>query len=406
MSQPWIVKYRPKKFEDVIGNKKAKEAFLVWLKNWSTGKESENAALLYGPPGTGKTVTVEAAANSFNFDLVEVNASDARSGEILKKVAGLAAVQSDLFGRRRILLLDEIDGINMAVDRGAVPVLLEIIKKTRNPIVCTANDPWNPKIRSLREKCFLIEFKRLGVRDTVPFLKGICEKEKVVADDTVLKQLVQHNKGDIRGVLNDLQTLSSIKKNLSLEDLQLLSPRDRIAEIFSVVRHIFYAKDYLDARRSIDQVSVDYTLLFEWIYGNAPSQLNNIHDLAKALSLLARAQLYITYIEKKRQWRLIPYALDLMTAGVATARKESKPTFTFVRFPERIRYISKIRRQRATRTALTNKIGVYNHLSSKRSQSKMLPYIRFIMQHNPRMAEEITHDLHLTEDEKQFIQRN
>jgi replication factor C large subunit len=406
LSQPWIVKYRPRKFEAVIGNKKAKEAFMIWLKNWSTGKESENAALLYGPPGTGKTVTVEAAANTFNFDLVEVNASDARSGEVLKKVAGLAAVQSDLFGRRRILLLDEIDGINMSVDRGAVPVLLDVIKKTRNPIVCTANDPWNPKIRSLREKCLLIEFKRLGIRDTLLFLRTICEKEKVKADDTVLKQLIQQNKGDIRGVLNDLQTVSSIKKTLSLEDLQLLPSRNRVAEIFSVVRHIFYAKDYLDARRSIDQANIDYTMLFEWIYGNASSQLNNIHDLATALSILARAQLYLTYIEKKRQWRLIPYALDLMTAGVATARKESKPTFTFVRFPERIRYMSQIRRQRATRTALTKKIGIYTHLSSKRSQSQILPYIRFIIQHNPRMAEELSHDLQLTEDEKQLIQRN
>ncbi|MEM2123185.1 MAG: replication factor C large subunit, partial [Candidatus Bathyarchaeia archaeon] len=293
MSQPWIVKYRPVSLSEVAGNSEAKKALLSWLKDLQAGKATKKAALLYGPPGTGKTVTVEAAARDLNLDLVEVNASDKRTGELLEKIAGRAATQGDLFGRGRIILLDEIDGINLQEDKGAVPILLKILNEAENPIVFTANDPWDPTIRPLREASLLIEFKRLGLRDSIPFLRRICSLEGLEADDALLKALVEKNNGDMRGILNDLETLSSIKKVLSREDLEWLAARDRKEEIFNVIRRIFYARDYHNARRTVELADIDYEMLFEWIYENAPYQLRDPRDLTEALSALAKADLYI-----------------------------------------------------------------------------------------------------------------
>ncbi|MBS7644461.1 MAG: replication factor C large subunit [Candidatus Bathyarchaeia archaeon] len=403
MSQPWTVKYRPKSLSEVVGNSEAKKALLSWLRDFQAGRAVKKAALLYGPSGTGKTVTVEAAARDLNLDLVEVNASDKRTGELLERIAGRAAVQGDLYGRGRIILLDEIDGINLQEDKGAVPVLLKILAEAENPIVFTANDPWNPMIRPLREASLLIEFKRLGLRDSIPFLRRICSLEGVEADDKLLKTLVEKNNGDMRGIINDLETLSSVKRILTHEDLEWLAPRDRKEEIFNVIRRIFYARDYDAARRTADLADMDYETLFEWIYENAPHQLKDIRDLAGALSALAKADLYIALVKRLQIWSLIPYALDLMTAGVASSKKYTKPAFTPVRFPERLRYMSRTMKHRETLKSLCGKIGAACHISARRCPTLMIPYLKFIFRGDGRAAEELRRELNLTDEEAELL---
>ncbi|MEM3061387.1 MAG: AAA family ATPase, partial [Candidatus Bathyarchaeia archaeon] len=83
----WTTKYRPKRVKDVVNNDEAKKAFLEWINSWKKGKK---AALIYGPPGTGKTVLVEAVANEFHYDLLEINASEKRSGDVIKRIVGAA----------------------------------------------------------------------------------------------------------------------------------------------------------------------------------------------------------------------------------------------------------------------------------------------------------------------------
>src|SRR5438876_9679622 len=147
--EPWTTKYRPRMSKDVAGNKTAIEKLRDWVESWSKGRPSKAAVLLYGPAGVGKTSVTEALARERGWDLVETNASAKRSGIILAKVAGLASTQSTLFSKGRLILLDEVAGIYVRVDQGAVATILEIIKETRYPLILTANDPWDPETRPL-----------------------------------------------------------------------------------------------------------------------------------------------------------------------------------------------------------------------------------------------------------------
>ena len=56
--QPWVEKYRPKKFEDIVLDKNNSEIF----KNIIKKKYFPNL-LFYGPPGTGKTTTALALSH-------------------------------------------------------------------------------------------------------------------------------------------------------------------------------------------------------------------------------------------------------------------------------------------------------------------------------------------------------
>src|SRR6267143_2641834 len=101
MSQPWTIRHRPQTTREIAGNKPAIEKISQWLDSWSKAKPSKAAALLYGPAGVGKTTIAEAVARERGWDLVEINASDKRSGDILSRIAGLASTQASLFSRGR-----------------------------------------------------------------------------------------------------------------------------------------------------------------------------------------------------------------------------------------------------------------------------------------------------------------
>jgi replication factor C large subunit len=159
MNAPWTVKYRPKKPGEVAGNKAAIQQITEWLEAWKKGPPKKRALLLHGPPGTGKTVSVEAVARERGLDLVEINASDKRNRDALERTVGTATRQSDLFGRDRLVLIDEVDGINLSEDRGAVDTIVRLLQETQSPVILTANDPWDPKIGPIRNATTMIEYK-------------------------------------------------------------------------------------------------------------------------------------------------------------------------------------------------------------------------------------------------------
>jgi len=399
----WTVKHRPKTLSDVAGNKEAKEAFVSWIGSWQKGTPPKKAALLHGPPGTGKTVTVQAAANDLRFDLIEINASDKRTEEQLRKIAGGAATQGELFGRSRLILLDEIDGINLSEDKGAISTVVETIRQARYPIVLTANDPWDPKIRPLRELCLLIEFRRLGVRDSLPYLKRLCASEGIDVEEQALRLIIDRNEGDMRSIINDLQTFTTGRKRLSYSDVEWLSWRDRKETIFDALRMVFSSKTSVQARRAPDVADIDLDMFFEWIYENAPLQLTDQGDLANAMDSLARADLYLARTRRLQAWQLLPFAIDQMTAGVAMSKERTRPAWIPMRFPSRIMSLSRTKKERALRSAIGAKIGAKSHLSSRAAGKHLLPYVSFIFQNNSEMASGIAEWLDLDEEMVQYL---
>jgi replication factor C large subunit len=395
---PWTIKYKPKTSKDVAGNKPAIEKLREWIESWSKGRPSKAAVLLYGPAGVGKTSVTEALARERGWDLVEVNASDKRSGEILSKIAGLASTQSTLFSKGRLILLDEVDGINLRADQAAVTTILQIIKETKYPLILTANDPWDPKIRPLREACLQIELKRLGVRDGLPLLRNILSQEGVKSNEDALKLIIDRDRGDIRSILNDMQLLSSKNATLTVDDVDLLSGRDRTESIFEVLRVIFNSRTTASARRALSISDIDQEMLFQWIFENAPYQIPKPKELQEAMSALAESDLYFGRIRKTQSWHLLSYALDLMTAGVAVAKQTSPSGWVPMRFPQKISSMSRTRAIRDVRKKAAASIGLKSHVSTRRSPQLYFPLLRFIYEHNPEEFERIATSLGAKEE--------
>ena len=371
----WEAKYKPAHLSEVVGNRKAIEQLVGWVKGWRADSKAKRGALIYGPPGSGKTAAVEALARDLDLDLIEINASDDRSRGKLERVAGAAESGSSVLGRKRIIFLDEIDGVSPSRDANAIDYVAELLSKTNSPIILAANNAWDPKIGKIRQKCELIEFKRIGVREAIPFLKRLAEREGIQADPEALRLLADRNRGDLRSMLKDLQTLSSRGKRLTKEGVYATSQRDRVDSIFNVLKNIFSAKSCQSAKMAMGEADVDHEMLFEWIYENAPSWLTDAGDLAKGMEALAKADLLFNIAKREQSWGLMSYAFDMMTAGVAMSRERSKAGWVPMKFPERIALMARTRSERALRQGVLKKMAKRCHLSRAAANAGVLPYL-------------------------------
>jgi replication factor C large subunit len=124
---PWTEKYAPQKVADVVGQKKAVDQFVIWLRSWKSGKK---AALFHGPAGTGKTSLVEVLGKERNLEIIELNASDYRTASQIKEVLGQSMKQKSLFKKGKIFFIDEIDGLAGREDRGGTGEIIKIIKES------------------------------------------------------------------------------------------------------------------------------------------------------------------------------------------------------------------------------------------------------------------------------------
>jgi replication factor C large subunit len=387
MFAAWTVKHKPKTLSEVVGNKEAIQTLFDWVKAWDKGVPKKRAAFLFGPPGIGKTVTVEALAHDLGMEFVEKNASDYRTEEAVQKFAGLASQYGSLFGRKRLILFDELDGITGREDRGGVGAIMTVVKSAQCPIVLIANNAYESKLSSLRFYCQLIEFKRLPAGEVQKHLTRICKAEGIAADEAALKFIAQRSEGDVRSAVNDLQALAQGKAKLSYEDVSWLAYRDRKEAIFNVLRQVFYGKSADAAKRAVDMADVDIDMLFEWIYENLPYHLRDSGDLSRAMDSLATADLYRGRIRVSQNWMLTRYVIDFMTAGVAMAREKTQPAgFVPLRFPERIRMLSRSRAERQMRLEIGLKIKRHCHMSARAAVREVLPYLHVIFESNAEMA--------------------
>lgn len=404
MFQPWTIKYKPKTLKEVVGNEEAKQKLVSWLKSWDGSIPEKRAAFLYGPPGVGKTVTVEALANDFQMELVEKNASDYRTEEVIKQFAGLASHYGSLFGRRRIILLDELDGITGSADQGGVKAITEIIKESQCPIILIANNAYDPRFTVLRTHCLLIEFKKPSAGEILKLLKLICSREGIWAEEEALKFIANRSEGDVRSAIIDLQALAQGKKVLTYDDVSWMGYRDRQESIFTVLRMIMYARTCEGAKRAVNMADVDVDMLFEWIYENVPAHLTDPRDLARAMDALSLADVYRGRVKKTQDWSFTRYVIDFMTAGVAMARVNTKVSgWTPFKFPQRIQMLLRTKNERDMQLQIGFKIKRKCHISAHRAVKEILPYLRIIFRNNSQLAAEISRGLELSPEMIEYL---
>jgi len=198
-------KYRPKKFEDIIGQKEIVESVSELVKS-----KDIPSMLFVGPPGCGKTtlawiVARERFPKSWRGDMIEFNASDDR---------GIDTVRNNIKPRAfskgtKIIFLDEAD--NMTHDAQAA--LRRIMEDAPNTtFILSANREYKI-MDAIKSRCAIYHFNKIHNETVLNYLVDILKKEgiKPVGNKEEimksLESLTYSTRGDLRSALN---TLSSV----------------------------------------------------------------------------------------------------------------------------------------------------------------------------------------------------
>lgn len=398
----WTHKYAPQNRSEVVGNNTSVNSIIGYLNRFRNiklrTKSSKNALLLFGPPGIGKTSSVLAIAKSLNFDVVIVNASDKRnksSLQMVKNASQFSSLEESLNDKiiGQILLIDEVDGLSGTADRGGIREIVEIIKSTRIPIILTANDISNQKFKTLKSYCELSRFDSPEDSEILKILKRISAAESITVTDKVLRSLIEFSNHDIRGSINSLQTLSGGKKEITKEDLSVLSVRDQSVDIREFLRSIFIERDGEKAFRQTRVLAdVDYNkllLILRDVTARTIGQ-EDFERLSDVYALLAKADLALTRASRQRVWSQLYYYYFHVTKGLTALLPEIDylPPFQDWQLQVPQFWITLSRQRRGKNIAL--KVGKSCLVSARVAISDIFPYLRIIFNKDAEMASDLS----------------
>lgn len=386
-------KYKPRRLNEVFVSKDK----ILMLKKLILEKK---AVILNGPTGSGKTSLVYALADELNYDVFEVNASDQRNKNSIDLVVKPSSLEGSLFGRGRIILIDDIEGLSGTKDRGGVQALANLLEGSKWPIVITTTDAYNQKISILRKRSGLIEIEPFDSLIISNILKKICDNENIIYDELALKELSRRASGDIRAAINDLQNLTSKNKELSKESLENLDDREKKEEIFMALNLIFKSREIEKVINSIEKTDVDLDEAFLWIEENLPLQYLKSKDLFKAYENLSKADVFNGRITRWQYWRFLVYRNFFMTAGVALSKENKYVSFSGYKRSGKLLKLFWAKQKNLKKISICEKISEKNHVSVKRVVKDVYPFIKLIYKSGREIEE-----LELDEEEVEYLRK-
>jgi len=415
LSLDWTEKYRPKSLSDVIGNPSAVKELSDWARSWNEGKVKKKAVVLIGSPGVGKTSSAEALANDMGWTIIEMNASDQRTGNAIKETALMGAYFNAFRddgnyidskdGGKKLIILDEADNLFGNADRGALPAINELIKTTKQPVILIVNDFYalSKKSSAIKTDTTQISFRKPTASSIASALKKIAEKEGIATDPETLKKIAEVASGDMRAAVRDLESLAQGNRTIDVASAEKLSGRVTRDDMYSVLNEIFRKNNVQGSKKVLSNADVDPDTALIWIEENLPYEYKEPGDLVRGFEKLSRADVFLGRVHRRQYYGFWSYASDMMTAGVASAKMSGGVSHERFRFPMYLMKLSRSKAVRALRGSVCLKLACFLHTSTKRIEFEVLNPLREMANNDAGIRMMLVRDVHFEPEELGFI---
>jgi DNA polymerase-3 subunit gamma/tau len=225
-------KYRPKTFEEVVGQKPIVQTLQNAIKAGRIGQ----AYIFAGMRGTGKTTVARILAKALNcqhgptptpcnvcefcteinedrsVDVLEIDGASSRSVEDVGPIRDTAKYKP-IHSRYKVIYIDEVHMLSAHAFNALLKTLEEPPDRT---VFIFATTEFHKVPSTITSRCQHFEFKKISQKEIVNHLLGISQKENFTVSSTGLSLIAQAAEGSLR----DAQSLLDQAVAFSGEDIQ------------------------------------------------------------------------------------------------------------------------------------------------------------------------------------------
>lgn len=206
MSRPWVEKYRPTQFENIVLDPLNRQLFREII-----NKAYFPNLLFYGPPGTGKTTTIMNLIDEYQQTyfgksqgtVIHLNASDERGIDIIRNQINQFVKSKNLFETGfKFVILDEVDYMTKSAQQALKTLLQTCNSNVRFCLICN----YISKIdESLQHEFISVRFNQLPKSEIYRFIREIADAEKLVISEQEINAIQTMYQSDIRSMINFIQ---------------------------------------------------------------------------------------------------------------------------------------------------------------------------------------------------------
>jgi replication factor C subunit 3/5 len=204
---PFVEKYRPSNFEDVVLDDVNK----IILTNIIETSYFPNL-IFYGFPGCGKTTTIINLIKAYQIKhnqchkelIIHLNASDDRGIDIIRTHIHNFVISNSMFSNgMKFVILDECDYMTKNAQQALRYLLQNYYKNVRFCLICN----YISKIdEGLKNEFLCLRFNQLNKNDIIDFLDKINISERLNLDKSSLSLIQKKFNYDIRSMINFMQS--------------------------------------------------------------------------------------------------------------------------------------------------------------------------------------------------------
>lgn len=267
----FALKYRPDRLSKIIGQKHILAEGTVLQKLILSNSLSHT--FFYGPPGCGKTTLARIIASELQRPFYELNATTFKSEELRKIFKEYAnALQKPL------IFIDEVHRLS----KNQQEVLLPFMENGSALIIgASTENPYFSLTSAMRSRSHLFKLNSINSNDMSNYLNKILELENIKASSEAKEYLVFSSSGDVRAMLNLLESASVVEEHITLKTLKQIRPHAMQAGSIESESHYELTSAMIKSIRGSD-VDASIYYLARLIDGGEPAEF-----IARRLAILA-----------------------------------------------------------------------------------------------------------------------